>query len=71
VLRIGDMSGEDIARANKLRIIARNGTGVDSIDLEECKRRGVVVTNCPGGNAAVRERLGASVAQPSPSRSRS
>jgi D-3-phosphoglycerate dehydrogenase len=54
------MSGEDIARANKLRIIARNGTGVDSIDLEECKRRGVVVTNCPGGNAAVRGALGGS-----------
>ncbi|KAK4685902.1 hypothetical protein P7C73_g4236, partial [Tremellales sp. Uapishka_1] len=37
--------------APKLQIIARNGTGVDSIDLEACKKRGVVVTNWPGGNA--------------------
>jgi D-3-phosphoglycerate dehydrogenase len=53
VLRIGKMSANDIARAKKLRIISRNGTGYDTIDVEACRKRQVVVTNCPGGNAAV------------------
>ncbi len=30
-----------------LRLIARVGIGVDNIDLEECKRKGITVTNTP------------------------
>jgi D-3-phosphoglycerate dehydrogenase len=33
-----------------LRIIGRAGIGVDNIDVEAATRRGIVVTNTPGGN---------------------
>src|SRR5580704_18901198 len=41
-----------MAQAPKLRIVGRAGVGVDNIDLEAATRRGIVVTNTPGGNAA-------------------
>lgn len=47
------MSAEDIRSATKLKIIARNGTGYDAINIPACKETGVVVTNMPGGNAGV------------------
>ena len=37
--------------APKLKAIARFGVGYDNVDLEEAKKHGVVVTNCPGVNA--------------------
>jgi D-3-phosphoglycerate dehydrogenase len=45
------MPAEKIAKAPKLLHIARNGAGYDTIDLPSCTSRGIVVTNCPGGNA--------------------
>lgn len=39
-----------LAAAAGLRIIARVGVGVDSIDLEEATARGIVVTVTPGAN---------------------
>lgn len=39
-----------LARAPKLKVIARFGVGVDNLDLEACKRRGITVCNCPGVN---------------------
>lgn len=38
------------AAAPKLRVIARLGVGIDSIDLEAATRRGVIVTTTPGLN---------------------
>jgi len=40
-----------LARATDLRAISRNGTGVDSIDLAACKRRGISVLRAEGANA--------------------
>lgn len=40
-----------IEAADRLRVIARYGVGVDSIDLQAARQRGVVVTNTPGANA--------------------
>jgi phosphoglycerate dehydrogenase-like enzyme len=40
-----------IEAAPRLRVIARHGTGTDTVDLEAARRRGVVVTNTPGANA--------------------
>lgn len=39
-----------LAAAPKLKIIARYGTGVDSVDLKAAKRRKVLVTNTPSAN---------------------
>ncbi len=41
-----------LERAPKLRVVGRAGVGVDNVDLETATRRGVLVMNTPGGNAA-------------------
>lgn len=48
VERIGE---EFLAQAHNLRVISRNGVGVDSVDLEAAERFGVQVKNAPGVNA--------------------
>lgn len=39
-----------MARAPNLRVIARAGTGVDTIDVPAATRRGIAVMNAPGAN---------------------
>jgi D-3-phosphoglycerate dehydrogenase len=39
-----------LVAAPKLKIVARYGTGYDSVDLAAAARRGVIVTNTPGAN---------------------
>lgn len=41
-----------LRRAGSLRILSRLGVGLDNIDLEFARERGVDVVNVPGGNAA-------------------
>ncbi len=36
--------------ADRLKVIARYGVGVDNVDLEACKEKGIIVTNTPGAN---------------------
>lgn len=38
--------------ADRLKVIARYGVGVDAIDLSACHEKGIVVTNTPGANSA-------------------
>jgi D-3-phosphoglycerate dehydrogenase len=38
--------------AGRLRVIARYGVGVDRVDLEAAREKGIVVTNTPGANSA-------------------
>jgi D-3-phosphoglycerate dehydrogenase len=40
-----------IEAADRLRVIARYGVGVDKVDLDAARERGIVVTNTPGANA--------------------
>ena len=37
-----------LGKADRLRIIARNGVGYDRVDLEACTERGIMVANTPG-----------------------
>jgi len=39
-----------LARAPHLRVVARAGTGVDTIDVTAATRRGIAVMNAPGAN---------------------
>lgn len=58
---VGDIDGviadsepwceEVMEAAPKLKVIARYGTGMNTVDTEAAKRRGIVCTNCPGVNA--------------------
>lgn len=41
---------EEMAHAPKLKIIARHGVGLDSVDIQEATRRGILVTYTPGEN---------------------
>jgi len=40
-----------LAKAPKLRVIARAGTGIDNVDLAAASARGILVMNAPGGNS--------------------
>ena len=58
---VGDIDGciancepwgeEAMSAAPKVKILARYGTGMNSVDTEAAKRHGIMVTNCPGVNA--------------------
>jgi D-3-phosphoglycerate dehydrogenase len=61
------IAAEDMARAKKLRVISKQGVGLDNIDLDAAKARGIAVCRTPGVNSeAVAEMalsLGLSVAR--------
>ena len=40
-----------IQAADRLRVIARYGVGVDAVDLAAAKEKGIIVTNTPGANS--------------------
>ena len=50
VARKVNVGAEEMDRAPRMKIIARHGVGLDSVDLEEATRRGILVTNTPGAN---------------------
>jgi D-3-phosphoglycerate dehydrogenase len=45
------IAAEDMARAKKLRVISKQGVGLDNIDLEAAKTRGIAVCRTPGVNS--------------------
>ena len=45
------VTAEHIARAPKLRLIQKIGSGVNTIDVDAAKKRGIAVCNLPGTNS--------------------
>jgi phosphoglycerate dehydrogenase-like enzyme len=45
------LSGADLARATRLRLIHKFGAGVNTIDVDTATKRGIAVANMPGANA--------------------
>jgi D-3-phosphoglycerate dehydrogenase len=45
------VDAELIARAERLTVVGRAGTGVDNVDVEAATRRGIIVCNAPESNA--------------------
>jgi phosphoglycerate dehydrogenase-like enzyme len=45
------LSGEDLERATRCRLVHKLGAGVNTIDVETATRRGIAVANMPGANA--------------------
>ncbi|THF60517.1 hydroxyacid dehydrogenase [Pseudothauera rhizosphaerae] len=45
------VTAELLARAPALRVIGRLGVGLDNIDLDTCRTRGIAVHHAPGANA--------------------
>jgi D-3-phosphoglycerate dehydrogenase / 2-oxoglutarate reductase len=45
------LTGELIARAERLRVIGRAGTGVDNVDVAAATKRGIIVANAPESNS--------------------
>lgn len=50
VVRTNKISAADLARAPALEVVAKHGSGVDNIDLEAARARGIRVTNTPEAN---------------------
>jgi D-3-phosphoglycerate dehydrogenase len=48
---VDEINAEAISAADRLKVIARYGVGVDQVDLAAAKARGIVVTNTPGANS--------------------
>jgi phosphoglycerate dehydrogenase-like enzyme len=46
------ISGEDLHRALRLRLVHKMGAGVNTIDVETATQLGILVANMPGANAA-------------------
>lgn len=45
------ITADDLDAAPQLRVIGKQGVGLDKVDLEACEQRGVKVCNTPGVNA--------------------
>jgi D-3-phosphoglycerate dehydrogenase len=50
MVRVKQISAGDIARARKLRVISKQGVGLDNIDLAAAKAHGIAVCRTPGVN---------------------
>ena len=50
MVRIIELPGELLATAPNLKIVSKHGVGYDNIDLEYCKKAGVLVTTTPDAN---------------------
>ncbi|MBK8913038.1 MAG: hydroxyacid dehydrogenase [Phycisphaerales bacterium] len=52
IVRSTKVTSAAIESAKRLKLIVRAGAGVDNIDIPAASKRGILVSNCPGQNAA-------------------
>lgn len=52
IVRSTRVTADIMAGSTHLRLIIRAGSGVDTIDVRAASERGIMVSNCPGANAA-------------------
>lgn len=48
---LDEIDAAAIRSTSRLKVIARYGVGVSSVDLEAAKKKGIIVTNTPGANS--------------------
>ncbi|MGX9934595.1 NAD(P)-dependent oxidoreductase [Advenella kashmirensis] len=62
MVRMTPVTGADLARAKKVKIICKQGVGIDTIDLEAAKRHNIPVCRTPGVNSEAVAELAFSLA---------
>lgn len=48
---VDEVNASALEHADRLKVISRYGVGVDNVDLDTARNRGIIVTNTPGANA--------------------
>jgi D-3-phosphoglycerate dehydrogenase len=51
IVGVDEVSAKVIKAADKLKVISKHGVGVDNIDIEAARAKGIAVTNTPGVNS--------------------
>lgn len=51
IVRVAPLSAEVIERADRLKVIAKHGAGLDNVDMAAAAERDILVCNTPGANA--------------------
>jgi D-3-phosphoglycerate dehydrogenase / 2-oxoglutarate reductase len=51
MVRSNPLTAEDFAKAKKLKVVSKQGVGVNTMDLVAAKKHGVIVCNTPGVNS--------------------
>ena len=62
LVRTTPLTAEDFAKAKRLKVVAKQGVGVNLIDLEAAKAYGVIVCNTPGVNSEAVAEMGLALA---------
>lgn len=51
IVGVDKVSADVLAKASKLKIIAKHGVGLDNVDVAAATGQGILVTNAPGSNS--------------------
>ena len=62
MVRVTPLTAEDFTKAKKLKVVAKQGVGVNLIDLAAAKAHGVIVCNTPGVNSEAVAEMGLALA---------
>ncbi len=51
IVRVTELEAAVLEQADRLKVIAKHGTGLDNVDIDAASRREIIVCNTPGVNA--------------------